>query len=150
MELSLLKTLKGIDSVAIDTSPFIYYIEEHKDYIKVIDPLFNLISQGQTIAYTSVVTLIEVLTRPIEENNNELVVKYENLLTNSENLILVDIDRSIGVESARLRAKYNIRTPDAIQVTAGVINGVKVFITNDANLKKIKEIKVVVLDDFIR
>lgn len=150
MELSLLKTIKGIDSVAIDTAPFIYYIEEHKDYIKVIDPLFKLIGQGQLIAYTSIVTLIEVLTRPIEENNNELVVTYENLLTGSENLILVDIDRHVGVESARLRAKYNIRTPDAIQLSAGLSNGAKVFITNDANLKKIKEIKVVVLDDFIK
>ncbi len=150
MELSFLKTLKGIDSVAIDTAPFIYYIEEHKYYIKVIDPLFKLIGQGRIIAYTSVVTLIEVLTRPIEENNNELVATYENLLTSSENLILVDIDRHVGIESARLRAKYNIRTPDAIQLAAGLENGAKVFITNDANLKKVKEIKVVVLDDFIK
>ena len=150
MELSLLKTLKGIDSVAIDTSPFIYYIEEHKDYIRVIDPLFNLMGQSKIIAYTSVVTLIEVLTRPIEENNNELVATYEKLLTSSENLILVDIDKQMGVESAKLRAKYNIRTPDAIQLAAGLVNGAKVFITNDANLKKIKEIKVVILDDFIQ
>ena len=150
MELNLLKTIKGIDSVAIDTSPFIYYIEEHQDYIKVIDPLFKLIGQGQIIAYTSVVTLIEVLTRPIEENDNELVATYENLLTSSENLILVDIDRHVGIESARLRAKYNIRTPDAIQLAAGLVNGAKVFITNDANLKKVKELKVIVLDDFIK
>lgn len=57
----------------------------------------------------------------------------------------MDIDRQMGIESARLRAKYNIRTPDAIQLAAGLVNGAKVFITNDANLKKVKEIKVVVL-----
>ena len=41
MELKLLALLKGINSIAIDTSPFIYYIEEHEDYIGVIDPLFT-------------------------------------------------------------------------------------------------------------
>ena len=30
MELKLLTLLKGVNSIAIDTAPFIYYIEEHK------------------------------------------------------------------------------------------------------------------------
>jgi len=33
MGLKILKALKDINSIAIDTSPFIYYIEEHEDYI---------------------------------------------------------------------------------------------------------------------
>ncbi len=150
MELKLLKLLKGLSVIALDTSPFIYYIEEHKDYIQAIDPLFNQISKGDIIAYTSIITLIEVLTKPIEENDKELSDRYEDFLTNSYNLILTDIDRNIAVESAKLRAKYNIRTPDAIQLTCGIMNGAKAFITNDENLKKIKEIKVIVLDDVIK
>ena len=68
----LLSLLKGIDSIAIDTAPFIYYIEEHKSYIQAIDPLFTHISQGHIFAYTSLITLIEVLTKPIEKKNNPL------------------------------------------------------------------------------
>lgn len=150
MDLKLLKTLKNINTVAIDTAPFIYYIEEHKDYIETIDPLFKLISRGQIIAYTSMITLIEVLTKPMGEKDKKLIDKYADMLTNSDNLILTDIDKNVAVESARLRAKYNIKIPDAIQLTTGLINGAKAFITNDANLKKIRGIKVIVLDDVIK
>ena len=148
--MKILKILKGINSIAIDTSPFIYYIEEHKDYIETIEPLFALINQGHIIAYTSLITLIEVLTKPMEVKDESLAEKYETLLTNSDNLILTDIDKNVAVESARLRAKYNIKTPDAIQLTTGIINGAKAFVTNDDNLKKVKEIKIVILDDLIK
>ncbi|MGR3310973.1 MAG: type II toxin-antitoxin system VapC family toxin [Candidatus Brocadiales bacterium] len=148
--MKLLKILENINTVAIDTSPFIYYIEEHRNYIKTVDPLFELISRGRITAYTSLITLIEVLTKPMEEKNIKLIDKYEELLTNSDNLVLADIDRNVAVESAKLRAKYNIKIPDAIQLTVGLINGAKAFITNDDNLKKIKGIKVIVLNDVIR
>lgn len=65
-------------------------------------------------------------------------------------MILTDIDRNVAVESAKLRAKYKIKTPDAIQLTSGLINGAKAFITNDGNLKKVKEIKIIVLDYVIK
>ncbi|HDZ85105.1 MAG TPA: VapC toxin family PIN domain ribonuclease, partial [Candidatus Moranbacteria bacterium] len=75
--MKILKILKGINSIAIDTAPFIYYIEEHKDYIEAIDPLFSMISEGNINAYTSFITLIEVLTKPIEEDDKKLIEKYE-------------------------------------------------------------------------
>lgn len=148
--MKLATLLKGVESIFIDTSPFIYYIEEHEKYIEAVDPLFSYISQGRIIAYTSFITLIEVLTKPIEEKNKKLMRKYEDLLTNSKGLILADMDKNIAIESARLRAKYKIKIPDAIQVTSGMVNGAKAFITNDSNLKKIKEIKIIVLEDIIK
>lgn len=150
MELKLITLLKGAESIFIDTSSFIYYIEEHEKYIEAVDPLFSHISQGRIIGYTSFITLSEVLTKPIEEKNKKLVCKDEDLLTNSKGLILTDMDKNIAVESAKLRVKYRMKIPDAIQVTSGLVNGAKVFITNDSNLKKIKEIKVIVLEDIIK
>ena len=148
--MKIVTLLKEIDSIFIDTAPFIYYIEEYEKYIETVDPLFSYISQGHITAYTSLITLIEVLTKPIEEKDKRLVYKYEELLTDSKGLILTDMDKNIAVESAKLRVKYRIKIPDAIQVTSGLVNGAKAFITNDSNLKKIKEIKVIVLDDIIK
>lgn len=150
MELKQLRLLKGVESIAIDTAPFIYYIEENKTFIDVLHRLFTLVSEGRIVAYTSVVTLIEVLTKPIEEGNEELVKKYTALLTYSENLSLIDVDRGMAVEIARLRAKYHIKTPDAIQLATGIANGAKAFITNDANLKRVKDIQVVLLNELIK
>lgn len=150
MELKLITLLKEIDSIFIDTAPFIYYIEEYEKYIEAVDPLFSYISQGHITAYTSFITLIEVLTKPIEEKDKRLVYKYEELLTDSKGLILTDMDKNIAVESAKLRVKYRIKIPDAIQVASGLVNGANAFITNDSNLKKIKEIKVIVLEDIVK
>ena len=148
--MKIVTLLKEIDSIFIDTAPFIYYIEEYEKYIETVDPLFSYISQGHITAYTSLITLIEVLTKPIEEKDKRLVYKYEELLTDSKGLILTDMDKNIAVESAKLRVKYRIKIPDAIQVASGLVNGANAFITNDSNLKKIKEIKVIVLDDIIK
>lgn len=150
MELRLAKLLKGVERVAIDTAPFIYFIEENKSYIDILDALFTRINEGRLTAYTSVVTLIEVLTKPIADDNEELVARYSAILTNSAHLSVVDIDSSMAIEVARLRAKYHIKTPDAIQLATGIVNAARVFITNDANLKRIKEIKVVLLDDLLK
>ena len=39
--MSVQKALAGVESIAIDTAPFIYYIEEHKRYLRAVDPAFN-------------------------------------------------------------------------------------------------------------
>ena len=149
MELKILQILKDVRLVAIDSSPVIYYIEENEKYIKVLDPLFTLVNEGNINAYTSYITLIEVLTKPIEVGDDELIEKYDNLLTNSENFTLFELNREVAVKSAKLRAQYSIRTPDAIQLSIAIINGAELFITNDTNLRKVKDIKVVVLDDLL-
>lgn len=64
--------------------------------------------------------------------------------------MVVDIDRDIARQAAKLRAKYGIRTPDAIQVAACIKAGAELFICNDTRLKKIRdEIQTTVIGDFI-
>jgi len=48
-----------------------------------------------------------------------------------------------------LRAKYSIKTPDAIQIAIGVLYGANKFLTNDPGLKKVADITVLVLDEFL-
>jgi len=42
-----------------------------------------------------------------------------------------------------------IRTPDAIQIAVGIIYGADAFLTNDSGLKKVNDIRVVILKDFL-
>ena len=42
-----------------------------------------------------------------------------------------------------------IRTPDAIQIAVGIIYGANAFLTNDSSLKKVNDIRVVILEDFL-
>jgi len=48
-----------------------------------------------------------------------------------------------------LRAKYGIRTPDALQIASAIENQASIFLYNDYNLKKIKEIETSVLKELV-
>jgi predicted nucleic acid-binding protein len=62
---------------------------------------------------------------------------------------LSSISHTISERAALLRAKHGLRTPDAIQVATATIRKADYFLTNDPALKKIKDVKVLVLDDYL-
>lgn len=69
--------------VAFDTGPLIYYIEEHPDYLSPADEIFSAIDSGTAHGMTSVLTLQEVLVKPLREGRKDLAEKYRDVLTNS-------------------------------------------------------------------
>ena len=74
--------------------------------------------------------------------------KYRDILLHAEGLTTVEIFHEVSELSSKLRAKYSIRTPDAIQIAVGIIYGANAFLTNDSSLKKVRDIRVVMLEDF--
>ena len=68
-------------------------------------------------------------------------------LRQTPNLEIIPVDEAIGEIAAILKYKYSIALPDAIQIATGVASGQEAFITNDRDLQKIREIKVIILDD---
>lgn len=56
--MGLLSDLGG-GPVALDSSIFIYFIEEHPIYLPVVEPLFEAIDAGELEAVTSSLTLLE-------------------------------------------------------------------------------------------
>jgi len=77
-----------------------------------------------------------------------LVEKYRDILLFSEGFTTFEIFHEISELSAKLRAKYTIKTPDAIQIATGLLYGANQFLTNDPYLRKISDMKMLVLDDF--
>jgi predicted nucleic acid-binding protein len=135
--------------ICIDTAPIIYFIEKHPKYLNLIRPVFAQINAGKIEAITSTITLLEVLVQPIRRNNNSLAERYREILLHSEGLTTFEILHEVSEMSSKLRAKYSIKTPDAIQIAVGLVYGAEKFITNDPALKKVSDINVLVLDDFL-
>ncbi|HUQ89083.1 MAG TPA: PIN domain-containing protein, partial [Vicinamibacterales bacterium] len=73
---------------------------------------------------------------------------YDQLLTRSRGVILVDITRDQLRAAASLRAVVPLRTPDALQVVAATSAGCKVLITNDRRLPVIRGLRVLQLSDY--
>ena len=146
--MGLVDQLRGL-RVCIDTAPIIYFIEKNQRYLTVVRPVFAEIDAGRIEAITSTVTLLEVLVQPIRANNRSLAEKYREILLSSENLTTFEILHEVSEMSSEIRAKYSIKTPDAIQVAVSILYGANKFITNDPALKKVSDINVLVLDDFL-
>jgi predicted nucleic acid-binding protein len=133
--------------IMLDTAPLIYYIEKNDKYFRLLKPLFTKIDSLTITAITSTVTLVEVLVFPKKEGNIELENQYLEILLNNFNLEIIPIDIPIAIKAAEIRALYDIKTPDAIQLATGIVNGCDTFLTNDYTLKRIKEISVLVIND---
>ena len=136
--------------VAFDSAPLIYYIEEHPDYLIVVDELFGLLDSGATQGMTSVLTLEEVLVKPLREGRADLADQYRQVLTNSAGLILYTITQSICETAARMRAKYAwLRTPDALQVATAIEYHAQIMVTNDDQWQQLTEIEVAIIRYFV-
>ena len=48
-----------------------------------------------------------------------------------------------------LRVKYDLKTPDAIQIASSMFSGATAFITNDLKFEKIKDIEIIILDNIL-
>jgi len=141
--------IKNLDNktVFLDTSPLIYYIEENKNYIKVLDKLFTANAQNMFQFSTSVLTLMEILVQPIRTNSSELVKEYENILCNSKTIDVYDFNIEIAKIAAKIRAQYSFKTPDSIQLATAISSNSDYFLTNDKQLKSFKEVEIIILDE---
>jgi predicted nucleic acid-binding protein len=135
-----------VATVAIDTAPFIYFIEKNPAFLQLVAPFFAALDRGEFRAVTSTITLTEVLVHPLRHGNQALAARYFHILTTSRNLAVLPVSDAIASEAAAMRAKHGFRTPDAIQIATGLIAGAKSFLTNDADLDSIPGMRSFVLD----
>jgi predicted nucleic acid-binding protein len=147
---SLGNKLCTVQIVGLDSAPFIYHFEEHPRYQALCAEVFNLMEVTAIQSVTSTVTLLEVLTQPLAKGNQELVVRYEQYLRFGPSLTLRSLDPDLALKAAQIRARYQIRTPDAIQLAAAIEFGARVFLTNDDRLRKVTEIEVIVLERWLQ
>jgi len=135
------------DIIFLDTAPFIYFFEQHPDYFPVLETLFTQLYKTNAQAITSIITYIELTTHPARQGKNQLVRKYRDYLSNSENISLFPLDMDIADHVVELRANYHFKTPDAIQLGTAVACGADYIITNDKAWQSFERIKVILVGD---
>lgn len=137
------------DRVALDTVVFIYFIEEHPDFLPLVAPLFIEADEERREILTSAVTLLEVLVVPYRAGNLPLADRYEALLTRSRGVRLVDLDRDQLRAAAQLRAISGVGAPDALQLAAALTHRCTAFVTNDRRVPSVPGLRIVQLSDLL-
>jgi len=132
--------------VGVDTAPFIYLIEENPKYVEAMRRFFSAVDSRQIQIVTSTVTLLEVLVQPIRRGQEAFASHYREILLDSTNMSCQAVSSGIAEEAARLRATYNIHTPDSIQLATAIREGASHFLTNDRYLPSIASPELLILD----
>ncbi len=139
--------LTGVAMLFLDTAPVIYQVEKNPAYFDRVAAIFQAIDAGQLSAMTSPITLAECLVHPLRLGLAIVQQAFVDVVVHGANTTFVDISQQIGEMAAKLRADYNLQLPDALQMAAAITHGCDAFLTNDAQLKRVIELQVLVIDE---
>jgi predicted nucleic acid-binding protein len=132
--------------IALDTSIFIYQLEENPSYAEMTGEISTWLERATSSAVTSSLTMAELLVQPYRAANEPLVNKYYGLLSLFPNLEWVAPDLTIADTAARIRGHHGLRTPDAVQAATAMCRGATAILTNDAVFARVAGIEVGILD----
>jgi predicted nucleic acid-binding protein len=136
-------------SIALDTSPFIYQMQVHPAYSALTHAVFLWIEATGHQAFTSTITMTELLVHGYRENDQRQIDSFYGLLTIYPNLHWTAPDLETADVAARIRAMYKLRTPDAIQAATALRSGATGLVTNDPAFTRIEGIETAVLDRYL-
>lgn len=135
--------------VALDTCVFVYQLEVNPTYCNLTEELFGWLQTGSASAITSTITMTELLVPPYRQPDRQRVDDCFALLTSYPNLQWIAPSLAIADAAAAVRADYQLKTADAIQVATALFSDTPALITNDIAFKRVTSLEVLVLSDLL-
>jgi len=135
--------------IGLDTCMFIFEVEENLKYIEIVHPIFRWLEKPESYGITSTVSMLELLVHPYRRSDLDTVNKFYALLSTYPNLHWVELTLPVADAAARLRAEFNLKTPDAIQAASAMSLQATGFISNDPAFKRLNTLDVLILDDLL-
>ena len=117
-----------------DTNLFIYLFEDKGERTEQVVSLRQRMIERQDQLLTSALTLSEILLKPLEAGDRELMRHYERVITASA--AVLPFDQAASAAFATVRQNPSIHPADAIQLACASAAGVDMFITNDRRLSR--------------
>ena len=145
--MNIVDSLQNVTLLFLDTAPVIYYVEENPSYSALVEVIFERIDSGSLTAVTSPVTLAECLVVPYRLGLMQRQRDFFELIVHGSNTVFLPIDHDQARRAAELRAYYNLTLPDALQIATALATWCEAFLTNDATLKRVTELTMLVLSD---
>ncbi len=90
--------------------------------------------------------MTELLVQPYRESDQKRVDVFYALLSTYPNLEWIAPDLEIAHLAARFRARYRLRTPDALQAATAAHSQATGFVTNDPAFEGIDSFETLLLD----
>ncbi len=141
-------TLPPRGSIYLDTSAIIYSVERNEPYLTLLAPAWQQAEAGQIVVVCSELAIAETLVRPIREGNLGLETAFRSVFAAPE-VQVVPVTRQLWEATARLRAETGLKTPDALHAVTALQVECALFLTNDADFRRVRGLDVTILDDVL-
>ncbi len=117
-------------TIYLDSCLAIYLVERHPRFYAPLRA--RIAACGDAVFSVSTLTRLECLTRPLREQDNELVERFDSFLQTCD---MLPIDNAV-VHAALDWRVAGLKTPDALHVAVAKRCGCTAFWTNDNRLAK--------------
>ena len=136
-------------SIYLDVNVFIYHLEDRLPYSELTSLIFDGMDGGKIAGQTSTLSLLELNVKPHQLGQTNRTLSNAALLKNMPGLFIHPLTLEMADRAAQLRAKYRLKTPDAIHLACAIECQCEIMVGNDKDLRRIKEIRYLWLDDFL-
>ena len=143
-------TLAGCRNVVLDTMVFIYLFEDQPSYGTLCEELIRQVEKKIFSGLITPITAAEILVKPLRAKRADIADRYRQALANLPNITPCTFTAETGFIAGALRAHYGLPLPDMLQAAAALQYGEGILITNDRHLRRITELRVILLDDMAR
>ncbi len=138
--------MTGIKKLFIDTSVFIYLLEDHPLYSSKIINLFDYCQKHHIELTTSSISFMEFCVKPYEQNKTEVIEHFKELLIDMD-ITLYTVNIEIAEIAAKLRAEYKLKSMDALQIAVKKYSESDRIVNNDKELSgKLKDECLLIAD----
>lgn len=135
--------------VALDTVIWIYAVEANPVFGPIVRPFFeDRLATGRNRAASSLLALGELLVQPLIQNRADLASSYRSFFTDGPSFAVWGVTREIVEVAAELRSRHRLKLLDALHVASAIVNRADIFLSNDADLLRVTEVKVIVLTPY--
>lgn len=136
--------LKRHAKVGIDSNIFIAFVEAHTGYGAQAKAVFEGVGEYNNEAWTSAITIPELLIKPQREGRAQIVRDYEQLLFNSP-FSFAKIELTTARRAAFIGGQYSLKVIDALHIASLLDVGVTGFVTADNDFKRVKDLEVFII-----
>lgn len=143
------KAISRFKRVAADSACFIYFLEDNPKFCDLAEPIFELAEKNRILVISSVLVLVEVLTGYRRAKDYSAENEFKQMLKDFPAIEIYEVSNKLVNRIVDLRIKYGIKTPDAIHLATAIEHKADVFVTNDRQLTKVKEIAILYLGDYL-
>jgi predicted nucleic acid-binding protein len=120
------------ERILLDTSTLGAYFDGAEDVSPVATWVIETaVHSGCNPAVVSMVTVMELLVRPLRIGARAPYAHVREFLTDFPNINSASVDLTVAQEAASVRALFRLATPDSLIVATGLVHQVGHLVTND-------------------